>query len=1832
MRILSYILPFWALLAMLPWVATGPIFGADCNGNGTEDSLDVNGGGSDDCNANGIPDECEETIFRLGRIGAAIELLNTPKLLVKADLDGDGDLDLATGDAGDSEGGIRVFVNEEGENVGKFSGPEILHVGWSLHAMAAGDVDGDGDVDLAAMGKAITATGTTFWITVFFNEGSGAFSDPLNIENPGGDTQDRMRAADINGDGNQDLVVTKEDIDEVDILLGRSEGSLAPAQNFSIGQSPRDLAISDLDNDGDLDIVTVNWTDREMSILLNEGGTEAPLNFAPVLNHPLQGKPRVIAAADFNDDRLADFVVGSKSGIFILLNEGDGRSFASAVFPQSSTILGVADFDGDGDVDIASNYVDSENVSVLLNDGVGNFDSKLDFGMGTPMRTFVHGDFDSDRDVDVVGITHRGPVTLAFLWNGEGKEISVTSKTVPMINGRLPHTAVLADLDGDGDLDLATGNGDQQTLTILTNDGLGEFTPLSDDPSGEYDQSMAAGDFDRDGDVDLVLVNQKSPVLRVFYNRGDAVFPEKREFRIQHRAFFITTADLNDDGFLDLIVASESGGSVSFVLNDGAGTGDFIDLPDHTQIRVGAGTRSITHGDFDGDGDTDLATANAASGTVAILYNNGDATFAEPQILSARGDPFAIAAGDWNRDGHLDLAIANYTERRVGVLTNRGDGRFELTQFVGTATSPYSMVAADFNGDGYEEVITTNEGSGNVTVLLNNRDGTLFLLSQIETDSGPRFSPVGDVDGDGDVDIVAANRAARTYTVVLNDSSDEDETSFEEHICTLKDFEALAVKTAENGLGLKYILPAREGADLLPTLFQNTRQFNLHQEFLQAVFPDRFAGLTADQLIAMTTLRTSRKYFIGAVDRIPTDEGYRFIYSVVTAPSREEVLTLEEVRRIHSIMSQAFELGPLSYAPDPTGLDPLAREAAQDWDAPEFDIFLGRVSVDSDYVPYTRGVGHGRVRIFNHESFEEANARGLFTFQDIAVIDHAPRDIEGVIGGVITAEPQGSLSHVSIRTARRGTPNAFVASALSVFAPYEGMLVRLEVQEGEFLIEEATQEAAEEFWSRRPKLDDLPAVDESYRSLDRFEEMDLVVAGGVPPEARYGGKASGLARLQSILTGAFAEYREPGFAIPVAYYLEFMRNNFHESPVDGRRVTYETYLEELFRTPRFQTDSTFRANALEQFRDLARDEGSVSDELVSSLAGRIEEVFGSPDVMVRFRSSSNVEDLLEFNGAGLYESTSVCVADSFDGDQSGPSRCDQEQDSERTIRRALKKVWTSLWTFRAHEERSFFQIPQTHVAMGVLVNRVFRNEAANGVAFTGDPLNPRGGCYLVTVQVDEESVVSPEPGVLPEVDVVEVVEGRVVGVQRTLASTLVGAGEFVLSDGELEELGVLMGHIDRSYPLKTDGHPREDVLLDMEFKLEQDGALAVKQIRPFLISGSRREWPTFALEIPPGTTVCGVPNLNSPSGSPETEYAAKSTLRFRAGTFELPASHCAFSVDLVEEVFVGPARTRATPDGPGVLRVEQGSLLPGDRDTHTFTYKQSFSISDGSIFEVNLFNLQFRADGPTPVEKTLVLDAEFITFQLSMRGFVDVPSLFITYSSCDYALLPAWDVNFELEGEVSFQLRERFLPPEDLNATGPAAIEVAEIVIGNVTRRVTSYWNLVYSAGRHNAGVTYRIILDPPINVPGVEASVHAVELDAADPPEFAEIVAFPQKAAVAYLDENFQVLARPEVLSHEKDLILQVEPRFIRGDGNVDGSVDVSDVTRLLEYLFGTGDKLFCEKAADANDDGRINLSDGVSTVLYLFHGKILSPPSQLCGPDPTTDQLPCQAFPICF
>ena len=232
----------------------------------------------------------------------------------------------------------------------------------------------------------------------------------------------------------------------------------------------------------------------------------------------------------------------------------------------------------------------------------------------------------------------------------------------------------------------------------------------------------------------------------------------------------------------------------------------------------------------------------------------------------------------------------------------------------------------------------------------------------------------------------------------------------------------------------------------------------------------------------------------------------------------------------------------------------------------------------------------------------------------------------------------------------------------------------------------------------------------------------------------------------------------------------------------------------------------------------------------------------------------------------------------------------------------------------------------------------------------------------------------------------------------------------------------------------------------------------------------------------------------------------------------------------------------------------------------------------------------------------------------------------LTYTSCTHETLPVWELDIELEGGSSLRLVERWRVELQLDF-GPASLERAEVVLDGTRRDVTDYYDLVYSADRHNTHEEYWIVLDPPLSAPNLTAEpIHAIWIITPQPQENPPI-----EREVNLLGASFEVLRKVDVVAYGKELV--DEPLFDRGDVNTDGGTNLSDAVAVLNYLFaGNGGGIPCEKAADANDDGGVNLSDAVAILDHLFRGTgPLPEPFGLCGADTTADDLTCDALDAC-
>ncbi len=228
----------------------------------------------------------------------------------------------------------------------------------------------------------------------------------------------------------------------------------------------------------------------------------------------------------------------------------------------------------------------------------------------------------------------------------------------------------------------------------------------------------------------------------------------------------VAVGDFNGDGNPDLAVANFSSNTIAILL--GNGKGGFTPAP--AVLPTGNNPIAIAVGDFNGDGNLDLAVANYGDGTVTVLLGNGDGTFTPTATSPNAGTtPNSIAVGDFNRDGNLDLAVANFGGNAVTILLGDGKGGFTATSNgPATGNGPVSIAAGDFNGDGATDLAVANYNDSTVTILLGDGKGNFTAAAASPTTgSQPNSIVAADFNGDGKADLATANFIDDTATVLL---------------------------------------------------------------------------------------------------------------------------------------------------------------------------------------------------------------------------------------------------------------------------------------------------------------------------------------------------------------------------------------------------------------------------------------------------------------------------------------------------------------------------------------------------------------------------------------------------------------------------------------------------------------------------------------------------------------------------------------------------------------------------------------------------------------------------------------------------------------------------------------------------------------------------------------------------------------------------------------------------------------------------------------------------------------------------------------------------------
>ncbi|WP_143872214.1 putative Ig domain-containing protein [Catenovulum sediminis] len=570
--------------------------------------------------------------------------------------------------------------------------------------VAYGDIDNDGDIDLiyANRGQANQ---------LYLNDGDGGFSSTaISVAEESVNSQSIV-LADFDGDGYLDLAVGNyEEPNKIHLNDGNGNfdsfgTTLGPhSPPFVYGNyATTQIVTADIDNDGDIDILTAN--------------------------NGLQGN------------------YGEPNRIFF--NDGTGQFSAGTNISsdmQNSFGLLLADLDNDGDLDVVvANLSLNGADKIYFNDGSGNFPTSYTLSAETnDTYAYVAGDIDNDGDLDLINA--RQGTNNIYLNDGTGNFSLLGSVSADSLSTR---ALALADINNNGILDLAVANY-QHSLQYFMGDGAGNFLLDSDIGSDAYaTMDVALLDIDNDGDKDVVTANTSGNPNRLYRNSVAGGWPKTGvDITGTENLNTIVIGDVNSDFSPDIIVA-KSGEGIYLHLNDGLGKM-------LSGVLLGTNVpNSMTLADINHDGFKDLVCANEAAANTYYLNDQTGGFLAPVSFASEAGNTVEILVTDVNLDGLNDIVAIENSASDLLYL-NEGNGVFSASQIFSNQTDDTeTALLADLDGDGLKDLVVVND-TVTSKIYFNSslgnfiEPGVEFTTAGLDVNS----ADYGDLDGDNDVDLI----------------------------------------------------------------------------------------------------------------------------------------------------------------------------------------------------------------------------------------------------------------------------------------------------------------------------------------------------------------------------------------------------------------------------------------------------------------------------------------------------------------------------------------------------------------------------------------------------------------------------------------------------------------------------------------------------------------------------------------------------------------------------------------------------------------------------------------------------------------------------------------------------------------------------------------------------------------------------------------------------------------------------------------------------------------------------------------------------------------------
>ena len=408
--------------------------------------------------------------------------------------------------------------------------------------------------------------------------------------------------------------------------------------------------------------------------------------------------------------------VFSASHAFAADCNADGLFDLPDVFSSSGspTTIAVADLDLDGDMDIVvANGV--SRIAWFQNDGDGGFGPRVLISESRRSNSVAVGDVNGDGYPDIVAShpdTPNGGEVSVSLGKGDGT-FGASQSYDPGAN---PYGLKLADVNGDGRLDIITLNIFDGTISVFTNILNITFTPgRKYDLQGGRPVDFTLGDVDFDGDIDLIVADDDLGIIRLVRNNGSGGFNRSQSVIVGNTTSGVCLGDLDGDGDLDLVAVNLDDATQDDVVvlrNNGIGVFSPIGFYALSEMNQSGAIR-VSLGDLNGDGHLDIITANMDDNNISVMLNAGDASFGDPYTYEAGGVRVRnIALGDFNSDGTLDIVEAHQGSGSIGVWVNQCNGMACVADLTGDGILNFFDVAEFLEGYAVEDPAVDFTGDG----------------------------------------------------------------------------------------------------------------------------------------------------------------------------------------------------------------------------------------------------------------------------------------------------------------------------------------------------------------------------------------------------------------------------------------------------------------------------------------------------------------------------------------------------------------------------------------------------------------------------------------------------------------------------------------------------------------------------------------------------------------------------------------------------------------------------------------------------------------------------------------------------------------------------------------------------------------------------------------------------------------------------------------------------------------------------------------------------------------------------------------------------------------